>query len=93
MSDVSLEIIARLGPRLKALLFAGPSARFLVAVTRVITEEASAQTQGPAARKLGRRLLVEAARGNAATPKGLEACFEEGCRCAERFLAAGQFPN
>jgi hypothetical protein len=214
MSDVILESIARLAPRLKALLFAGPSARFLVAVTRVISPEASAQTQGPDARKLGRRLLVEAARGNArwrdahlaremfgtaegetrpltrenfnevayattrmlpawplpatiegqpyidasytclcpalelaergyrdvvvigtepgplrpdlftsaplppvwkharlhfaqppcdladlgveytsATPEGLEACFEEGCRCAERSLAAGPFPN
>ena len=28
-----------------------------------------------------------------ATPEGLEACFEEGCRCAERFLAAGPFAN
>ena len=28
-----------------------------------------------------------------ATPGGLEACFEEACRCAERFLAAGRFPN
>jgi hypothetical protein len=66
MSDVSLETIARLGPRLKALLFAGPQgARFLVAASRVITPEASAQTQGPDARKLGRRLLAEAARGNA----------------------------
>jgi hypothetical protein len=53
MSDVSLETIARLGPRLKALLFAGPQgARFLVAASRVITPEASAQTQGPEARKL-----------------------------------------
>ena len=28
-----------------------------------------------------------------AIPEGLEACFEEGCRCAERFLAAVPFPN
>jgi hypothetical protein len=65
MSDVVLHNIRTLGPSLHNLLFAPKAARFCVAASLVTTAEAAALTQGVEARRLGRRLLIEAARQNA----------------------------
>ena len=62
MSDAVLAGIRNAAPRLRDLLFRPEAAQFAVAVSHVRTEEAAALTQGDGARRLGRRLLVEAAR-------------------------------
>jgi hypothetical protein len=65
MSDVVLANIRQLSPNLLGRLFEPSAARFLIATSVVTTAEAAAITQGPGARRLGRRLLVDAARRDA----------------------------
>jgi hypothetical protein len=66
MSEVVLGCIARWSPVLRPH-FAWPhSPRLLIAASAVCTPEGTAQTQGPGARALGRRLLVQAARRDGA---------------------------
>ena len=62
MSDAVLAGIRASAPRLRDLLFRPDTAPFSVAVSHVRTAEAALLTQGDGARRLGRRLLVEAAR-------------------------------
>jgi hypothetical protein len=66
MSEVVLGCIARWSHVLRPH-FAWPrSPRLLIAASAVCTPDAAAQTQGPGARALGRRLLVQAARRDGA---------------------------
>jgi hypothetical protein len=64
MSEVVLQCIADFGARIHAALFESAAPRFIIATSAVVNPEAAAQTQGSAARSLGRRLLVSAARGD-----------------------------
>ena len=64
MSDAVLAGIRDAAPRLRDLLFRPDAAQFGVAVSHVRTAEAALITQGDGARRLGRRLLIEAARHN-----------------------------
>src|ERR1700761_2751828 len=64
MSDVILTSIAEYGPDIRAQAFRTASPRLLIAVSRVTTPEAAAQTQSDAARRLGKKLLIQAARGD-----------------------------
>src|SRR5581483_10362299 len=66
MSEVVLQCVADYAPQIRRALFGPGMPRLMVAASAVITESAAAQTQGPAARVLGRRLLVAAARGERA---------------------------
>jgi hypothetical protein len=65
MSDAVLAGIRDCAPRLRELLFAPNAARFCIVASHVRTPEAAALTQGDGARRLGRRLLIEAARHDA----------------------------
>ncbi|MCY3835702.1 MAG: hypothetical protein OXF83_04580, partial [Anaerolineaceae bacterium] len=51
-------------PRVRELLFREGSPRFLLPVSMVVSEKAAVQTQGRGARRLGRRLLLAAGRGD-----------------------------
>ena len=62
MSDAVLAGIRAAAPRLRSLLFLPETAQFGVAVSHVRTEAAAVRTQGSGARRLGRRLLIDAAR-------------------------------
>jgi hypothetical protein len=62
MSEVVLHSIAESRHFLHGPLFQPGAARFIIATSAVITPEATALTQGDGARRLGRRLLIEAAR-------------------------------
>jgi hypothetical protein len=62
MSDAVLAGIRTYAPRLRDLLFRPEAARFSVAVSHVRTAEAASITQGDGARRLGRRLMIDAAR-------------------------------
>lgn len=64
MSEVVLQCIADYAPMIRASLFRPGMPRFVIAASAVITGEAATQTQSDAARALGRRLLVSAARGD-----------------------------
>lgn len=64
MSSVILESIDRFLPPVSDALFSGGTARFLTVACAVTNPDAAAETQGSDARRLGRRLLVAAARGN-----------------------------
>ncbi len=64
MSEVVLRSIRQYGPALREGVFAGNGRRLVVAVSRVVTAEAAAITQGADAARLGRRLLIGALRGN-----------------------------
>lgn len=66
LSDAVLAGIRVCAPTLKGMLFTAEAARFYVAASRVRTAEAAALTQGDGARRLGRRLMVEAARHDTA---------------------------
>lgn len=68
MSDVVLRSIDRYGPMLRAGLFSNGGSRLVIAVSRVVTAEAAAMTQGPEARRLGRRLIIAALRRNGEWP-------------------------
>jgi hypothetical protein len=62
MSEVVLHSIAESRHLLHGPLFQPGSPRFIIATTAVITSEAAELTQGDGARRLGRRLLISAAR-------------------------------
>lgn len=64
MSTVILKSIDRFLPPVAGVLFSGQATRFLAVACAVTNPAATAETQGGDARKLGRRLLVAAARGN-----------------------------
>ena len=64
MSAVNRTIIHDWAPRVRELLFRADSPRFLIPVSMVITAEAAEQAQGARARRLGRRLLLAAGRGD-----------------------------
>jgi len=64
MSEVVLASIAESGPALFNLLFRPGTPRFFIAASAVKTVEGADQTQGDGARRLGRRLLLQAARGD-----------------------------
>jgi hypothetical protein len=62
MSDVSKITIAEKAPELIPLLFAPDAPRFFIPACAVVTEEGAEVTQSPGARKLGRKLVLSAAR-------------------------------
>lgn len=62
MSSVMLTCIAEQAPAIKEKLFLPESPRFYIPVSYVKNPEAAAQTQSNQARKLGRQLLLQAAR-------------------------------
>lgn len=63
MSPVLQESIDAVVPGIAGFLFGAGASRFLV-VTCAVADEAAEETQGPGARRLGRRLLVAAGRGD-----------------------------
>jgi hypothetical protein len=63
MSGMVLAGIEAVGPMVAGRLFRPGMPRFLIAANSV-DEDAAPQTQGPGARRLGRRLLIEAGRGD-----------------------------
>ncbi len=65
MSDVMFAILRDWGAPLRATLFDPGMPRFFVPASAVITPEAEEQTQGSGARRLGRTLLLAAAKGDA----------------------------
>ena len=64
MSEVVLHSIAESSHPLHTFLLQPAIARFFIATSAVVTVEGAEQTQGDGARRLGRRLLVSAARGD-----------------------------
>lgn len=64
MSEAVLESIAASGHILRSETFKPGMPRTFVATSAVITGEGAALTQGEGARRLGRRLLLQAARGD-----------------------------
>ncbi len=64
MSEVVLASIAESGSTLFSLLFRPDAPRFFIATSAVKSIEGAEQTQGDGARRLGRRLLLQAARGD-----------------------------
>ncbi|MCY3934818.1 MAG: hypothetical protein OXG09_02325 [Chloroflexi bacterium] len=64
MAEVNRAIIHDWLPRVRELLFREGSPRFLLPVSMVVSEKAAVQTQGRGARRLGRRLLLAAGRGD-----------------------------
>src|SRR6266849_6850323 len=64
MSEVVLASIAESGSTLLSLLFRQDAPRFFIATSAVKTIEGAEQSQGDGARRLGRRLLLQAARGD-----------------------------
>jgi hypothetical protein len=64
MSEVVLYSIAESRHLLRESLFQPGRPRFLIATSAVKTPEAAELTQGDGARRLGRRLLLQAARGD-----------------------------
>jgi len=71
VSRMILESIEAFGERIEEALFCGGAAfepgraaRFLVAASEVVKAAAAAETQGDGARRLGKRLLIEAAKKN-----------------------------
>jgi hypothetical protein len=64
MSDSVLETIAASGHILRTQPFLPGMPRIVIATSAVITEEGAQATQGDGARRSGRRLLLQAARGD-----------------------------
>lgn len=64
MSEAVLHSIAESGSILRTALFQPGMPRCIIATSAVTTSDAAEQTQGEAARRLGRRLLLQAARGD-----------------------------
>ncbi|MEO8953144.1 MAG: hypothetical protein ABI396_03145 [Ktedonobacteraceae bacterium] len=64
MSEVVLHSITESSQPLHNFLLQPDMARFFIATSAVVTAEGAEQTQGDGARRLGRRLLVSAARGD-----------------------------
>ncbi|WP_162902222.1 hypothetical protein [Facilibium subflavum] len=69
MSDVVLYSIDNYGKIIKDAIFNKNCAQLLVATSKVITEEARIFTQGDGARKLGRKLLIQALKKDASWVK------------------------
>ncbi len=69
MSESVLETIAASGHILRTSPFQPRMPRTLIATSAVMTEEGASMTQGEGARRLGRRLLVQAARGDGSWAK------------------------
>ncbi len=64
MSDSVLETIAASGHILRTQPFLPGMPRIVIATSAVLTEEGAQITQGNGARRMGRRLLLQAARGD-----------------------------
>ncbi len=64
MSDLVLETIAASGHILRTQPFMPGMPRLVLATSAVITDEGAQATQGDGARRVGRRLLLQAARGD-----------------------------
>lgn len=62
MSEVVQHSIAESNHLLRGALFVPHTPRFLIAASAVVTPDAAAMTQGDGARRLGRRLLLAAAK-------------------------------
>jgi hypothetical protein len=88
MSEVVLRSIAESRHLLREALFQPGMPRFLIATSAVRTPEAAELTQGDSARRLGRRLLLQAARGDGSwRDQHLEACiFDTAAPDAEHRL-------
>lgn len=69
MSEVMFAIIREWGPFIKERLFKPNTPRFFIPASAVITESARLLTQGSGARRLGRQLLLAAARADASWAK------------------------
>jgi hypothetical protein len=64
MSEAVLRSISESGPVLFNLLFQPSTPRFFIVTSAIKTSAGAEQTQGDGARRLGRRLLLSAARGD-----------------------------
>lgn len=64
LGQVVLKSIERFGPMLREGLFRPGSPRLVVAASAVTTPEAAETTQGDGARRLGRKLLIAAKKGD-----------------------------
>ncbi|MBW4684086.1 MAG: hypothetical protein KME40_03095 [Komarekiella atlantica HA4396-MV6] len=64
MSQTVLQSIREYAPMLRAYLFLPDTPRLMIAASTVVTPEGAEETQGNRARRLGRQLLVYAARGD-----------------------------
>ncbi|NER23614.1 MAG: hypothetical protein F6J86_36820 [Symploca sp. SIO1B1] len=64
MSEAVLQSITEYGPMLCEHLFLPDTPRLIIAASAVVTPEGAQETQGDKARRLGRRLLLSAARGD-----------------------------
>ena len=93
MSDVVLAGVRKLAPRLLAPLFSSEAPRFLIATSRVTTPEAAEATQGAGARRLGRKLLVDAARRDRTWPdRNLAPClFDSRSAVPDTLLTPSNF--
>ncbi|WP_193199442.1 hypothetical protein [Nostoc sp. MG11] len=63
MSQTVLQSIKEYAPMLRAHLFLPDTPRLIIAASKVVTPEGAEETQGNKARRLGRQLLICAARG------------------------------
>ncbi len=88
MSEVVLRSISESGPVLFNLLFQPSTPRFFIVTSAVKTTAGAEQTQGDGARRLGRRLLLSAARGDRSwVDEHLQAClFDSAAPDAEHRL-------
>jgi hypothetical protein len=93
MSEVMLAGIAACAPKIRPLLFTSDAPRFLISTSAVISDEASAMTQGEKASRLGRQLLLDTARGNREwiATHLRSALFDTASIDEERRLTAGNF--
>ena len=64
MSEAVLQSIAESGHILRSATFQPGTPRCIIAASAVVTNGGAEQTQGDGARRLGRRLLLQAARGD-----------------------------
>jgi hypothetical protein len=64
MSEAVLQSITEYSPMLRAHLFLPDTPRLIIAASAVVTPEGAEETQGKRARRLGRQLLLSAARGD-----------------------------
>ncbi len=69
MSEIVLESIEKYGPILREKLFHPNTPRFLIGTSRVANQEAADLVQSPQAKRLGKKLLLEAARQNSSWVK------------------------
>lgn len=86
MSEVVLRSIAESGPVLFNLLFQPGAPRFFIATSAVKTAAGAEQTQGDGARRLGRRLLLSAVRGDRSwVDEHLQACLFDSAAADEEY--------